>query len=161
MNIRIDPTLPRPGWQDTRFVPCPACEGEGLIRHGWRCEECNGTGEVEETAQPVTLEDLDQIPPLVIPDELPGHARDMLAHLDHGYTRAAEMMADDPARHRGSAAAEAHAALLRLDPRLPFAMDGHKFLTGRGDDAGTAHILHLYITLLTTQARARKTRRVA
>jgi hypothetical protein len=170
---RTDPTLPRPGWQEqTCFNPCPACEGEGVLTRviDWDrmtgapmedyapCHVCNGNGEIEEPVQPVTLDDLDAIPPLEIPDDLPDYARDMLSMIDDGYTRAAKLMADDPAMHRGSPQAEAHAALLRLDPRLPLAMDAHLLVTGRAslDDGGMAVHLAEYIKLLTAQAEARR-----
>lgn len=61
---------PRP----TIFVQCPCCGGEGRIyksRYGgndpdvWdagQCEMCEGTGTAEVEAEPIELEDLEQIP---------------------------------------------------------------------------------------------------
>jgi hypothetical protein len=56
-------------------VECPCCGGEGeiiydtginyrdgsIMEHGYRCEECNGRGGVWIEAQPITIEDLDEI----------------------------------------------------------------------------------------------------
>ena len=36
---------------EVELIPCPACEGSGILFNGiiyWRCPKCEGTGEVEE-----------------------------------------------------------------------------------------------------------------
>lgn len=48
-------------YADTRFKPCPACEGEGEDRKGSRCRECNGEGLTEQEVEPVTQDDLDEV----------------------------------------------------------------------------------------------------
>jgi hypothetical protein len=62
---------------EPRFIACPYCDGQGGAdvftgvnpRDGSdqgyyeRCEHCLGSGEIEGEAEPITLEDLDEIAP--------------------------------------------------------------------------------------------------
>lgn len=48
------------------FVVCRMCGGEGSVSTEgycpeYFCTECSGTGAVEEEAQPITLDDLDEM----------------------------------------------------------------------------------------------------
>jgi hypothetical protein len=57
---------------DIRFVPCEGCGTEGFIEHGhpnapdpeWVevCPDCKGERVIEVAVEPITLEDLEEIP---------------------------------------------------------------------------------------------------
>lgn len=49
---------------DPRFIECPYCNGEGVADPDYsnaRCRECDGTGSIEAEAEPITLDDLDEV----------------------------------------------------------------------------------------------------
>lgn len=113
---------------------------------------------------------MNALPSLLIPADLPDHARQQLAWLDAGITNAAIEGAISSESYRQRAAdyravgmelhardADRIADRIDLDPRLYVAGCMHN-ATG---DGTTKHFLHVYIGLLTEQAEARRDRKAA
>lgn len=114
------------------------------------------------------------LPNLVIPADVPDALRQVLAHFDAGYTRAAEIAGYDPAEMRRQAAGvreagmewaaeriEARARIVELDPRLELVGSAIAQLDAKRADTTLLVNLRLYCDLVQAQAEARRDRRAA